>query len=50
MYSNTTRLAPQVTYAKRPVKAVSVYSLMNYVAPISKKFAGSGQPVSYVPG
>ena len=49
MYSNRT-LAPQVTFAKRPVKAESIYSRMKYVAPISKKFAGSGQGVSYVPG
>ena len=50
MYSNSTRLAPQVTYAKKPVKAVSIYTQMKYVSPISKRFPGSGQPVSYVPG
>ena len=50
MYSSVTRLAPQVTYAKKPVKPVSIYNQMNYVAPISKKFSGSGQGVTYVPG
>ena len=50
MYSNSTRLAPQVTYAKRAVKVESIYTRMKYVAPISKKFPGSGQPVTYVPG
>ena len=50
MYSYTTNLAPQVTFAKRPVKAVSVHTQFNYVAPITKKVKGSNpQIVTYVP-
>ena len=37
MYSYTTRAAPQVVYAKRPVKTQSVAQQFNYQAPISKR-------------
>ena len=50
MYSNTTTLAPQVTYAKKPVPAVSIHKQMNFVAPIAKRFKGTqGKGVTYVP-
>ena len=29
MYSSSTSYAPQVTFAKRPVKAVSIYTRMS---------------------
>ena len=48
MYSNTTRLAPQVTYAKHPVKAVSIYQQMNWQA--GGRLKGAYTPVTYVPG
>jgi len=50
MYSFTTRLAPQVTFAKRPVKPVSIYQQMNYVAGGAKQLKGTYTPVTYVPG
>ena len=50
MYSYSTRLAPQIVKASKPVKPVSIWDQMNYVAPIKKKFKGSGdQQVTFVP-
>ena len=48
MYSSTTRLAPQVTFAKHPVKAVSIYQQMNWQA--GGRLKGAYTPVTYVPG
>ena len=48
MYNNTTRLAPQVTFAKRPVKPVSIFTLMNYVSPLAKRFQATSRP-AYTP-
>ena len=50
MYSYSTRLAPQSVKSNKPVKPVSIWDQMNYVAPIKKKFKGSGdQQVTFVP-
>ena len=47
MYSYTTNLAPQVNYAKRPVKAVSVHT--QFKSAKTKKIEGSNpQIVTYV--
>ena len=50
MYSFTTRIAPQVTYAKRPVKPVSIYQQMKFVSPSEARLQGTYTPVTYVPG
>ena len=50
MYSTTTRLAPQVTYAKHPVKAENIYQQMNFVSPSASKLQGTYTQVTYVPG
>ena len=48
MYSYTTRRAPQVTFAKHPVKAISIYQQMNWQA--GGQLKGAYTPVTYVPG
>ena len=47
MYSYTTRRAPQVTFAKHPVKAISIYQQMNFAG---GQLKGAYTPVTYVPG
>ena len=47
MYSYTTSLAPQVSYAKRPVKAVSVHT--QFKSAKTKKEGSTPQLVTYVP-
>ena len=41
--------APQVTFAKRPVKAESIYTKMKYVSPLEKRFGVKGQSVTFTP-
>ena len=51
MYSYTTTPAPQVIYAKRPVKVESIATTMGYVKPIDRVIKGKadGQSDS-IPG
>ena len=52
MYSNgNDRVAPQVTFARTPVQAVSLWERYDYVKPIDRIFKGSkgGAPVDFVP-
>ena len=49
MYSYTTNLAPQVNYAKRPVKAVSVHTQFKSAKHTKKTEGSNPQIVTYVP-
>ena len=52
MYSNTAnRIAPQVTFARKPVSVESIWSRYGYTKPIDRLFKGKadGAP-DFVPG